>query len=417
MRSRRAFTVQRPKYRPAVQVLNQVLGLAERLGAYHLNAEEILNAARRTTGLDDWGDEAFLVRLNKLIESANNKELSHLGRFAARSTFMQAVQNRLRVEDYIRRNPDVEQVAIKRPIFILGFPRTGTTLLQNLLSLSPGNRPLRFWEVTNPVPLHDDPTRDVARRQRNARNIIRLAYFIAPEQRNIHAIKVDSVEECWPLFFNDFAVLNYDLAMSFRNFGDWLLTTDMTGPYRYYRRQLQLLAHDQPANQLLLKCPEHLWFLDEIVDVFPDACIIWTHRDPLASTASYSSMTSLGHRTIYGEIKHKVIGDHTADRFHNGVTRAMAARDRLGNDRFFDVAFSDLVRDPITMVRRIRSHFDLAQPAGAEEAMASFLANKRSDARGAHVYSPEQWGLDRDAVHNQFADYIDRFEISLEGSK
>jgi hypothetical protein len=416
MLRRRDFTVQRPTYRPAVQVLNTVLGLAERLGAYRLDADDIVAAARRATGLSDAGDDAFLVRMRRLVEQANAKDLSNLGRFSARAAFLQAVQNRLRVEDYIRRNPAVEEIPVTRPIFILGFPRTGTTLLQNLLSLTPGNRSLRFWELTSPVPVHPDPATDHARRQRTARNIIRLAYFVAPEQRHIHAVKVDSAEECWPLFFNDFAVLNYDIAVGFQEFGDWLMSGDMVAPYRYYRRQLQLLSHWAPTNQFLLKCPEHLWFLDEIMEVFPDACIVWTHRDPVASTASYSSLSSLGRRLIYGEIRHHEIGAQTADRFHLGVQRAMAARARIGDDRFFDVPFHELVRDPLSMVRRIRGHFGLQNPPGSNEAMAAFLANKRSDARGKHVYSPAQWGLDPAAVRAQFADYIDRFDIQLEGA-
>lgn len=411
---RRDYTVQHPTYIPRVKALDAALGLAERLGLTRFDAPTILKAARRSTGLTDWGDESFLPRMHKLIESAHAKDLSALGRFAARSTFIQAVQNRLRVEDYIRRHPAVEDTPIRRPMFILGFPRTGTTLLQNLLSLTPGNRALRFWELTSPVPVHPDPRKDRARRLRTARNIIRLAYFIAPEQRYIHAVGVDSMEECWPLFFNDFAVLNYDIAMGFRGFGDWLMSTDMVPPYRYYRRQLQALAHQQPTEQFLLKCPEHLWFLDEIAEVFPDACIVWTHRDPVASTASYSSLSSLGRRLVYGEIRHHEIGSQTVDRFHLGVSRAMAARERLGDDRVFDVPFHELVRDPLSMVRRIRAHFDLAHPPGADEKMAGFLADKRSDARGKHVYSPAQWGLEPGAVRDRFADYIDRFDIRLE---
>ena len=139
---RRDFTVQRPTYRPAVKALDSVLGLAERLGAYRLDPDDIVAAAQRATGLSDIGDDAFLDRMRRLVEQANTKELSNLGRFSARAAFLQAVQNRLRVEDYIRRHPEVEDIPIERPIFILGFPRTGTTLLQNLLSLTPGNRSL-----------------------------------------------------------------------------------------------------------------------------------------------------------------------------------------------------------------------------------------------------------------------------------
>lgn len=416
-RARRDYTVQHDTYRPSLRALDQVLRLGRHLGIIRLDADQVLRAARRRTGLTDWGDEAFIPRMAKLIETANDLDLSGLGTFSAQNTFIQAVENRLRIQRYLDRFPEVADIPIRRPIFILGFPRTGTTLLQNLLSLAPGHRELRFWELTSPVPLHDDPDRDRAIRYRKARTLIRLAYFIAPEQRHIHAIDVDSVEECWPLFFNEFAVMNYDLVAHFDDFGDWLLSTDMTEPYRYYRRTLQLLAHWQPTTQYLLKCPEHLWFLDALTTVFPDACIVWTHRDPVASTASYSSLSSLGYRMVHGRIHHDRIGRHTTQRFAQGVERAMAARARLGEDRFFDVNFKDLVRDPATVVRQIRAHFDLEQPPGSEEAMAAFLARKRSDFKGAHVYSPAQWGLDPDEVRSHFTDYIDRFDITLEDKR
>ncbi len=413
-RPRRQFTVSNRRYRPAVRALDGLLSAGRRLGLLKLSVEDILGAARRGAGLQDWGDDAFVERLTQLVDSANRRPLTGLATFAARASFIKAVQNRLQIEAYARRHPEIADIPVQRPVFILGFPRTGTTLLQNLLSLTPGHRSLRFWELTAPVPRSEDGAKDRRKRMADAAMILRLAYFIAPEQSEIHAIGVNTAEECWPLFFNDFAVLNYDLTAGFTDFGDWLMASDMTGPYQYYRRQLQLMAHWQPTEQFLLKCPEHLWFLKALTTVFPDACIVWTHRDPVASVASYSSLASLNYRMVYGRIDPEVIGAHTRQRFHLGVQRAMEARALLGEDRFFDVGFVDLVRDPLSMVRRIRAHFDLPQPPGSQEAMAAFLANKRSDARGSHVYSAEQWGLDPAAVRAEFDDYIQRFDIHLE---
>lgn len=414
MLRRRDYTVQEVRYRPMVRVLDSLLDLVMKTGWLRLDLDEILSAARRNTRLDDWGDDAFLPRLERLIETANARNLTAIGRLSARGAFTKAVENRLRMEAHLRQHPGVEAVSIERPLFILGFPRTGTTLLQNLLGLAEGHRSLEMWELTNPVPRHSDPARDERIRKAEINRILKLAYFLAPEQEHIHAIKVDTNEECWPLFFNDFAVLNYDLTGHFSAFGDYLLTTDLAPAYRGYKRYLQLLAHQRPTDRYLLKCPEHLWFLDALTAVFPDACIVWTHRDPLASTASYSSLASLNYRMLYGEIDHHRIGAHTVDRFSQGVDRAMKARDRLGEERFFDVNFKDLVADPIAMVHRIRNHFGMPNPAAHDEAMSAFMAAKRSDARGKHVYSPEQWGLDPTAVRSRFAEYIDRFSIDLE---
>ncbi len=411
---RRDYTVQQVRYRPVVRAIDRLLGLVMRTGFLRLDRDEILAAARRNTRLTDWGDEAFVPRLERLIDTANEQDLTAIGRLSARGAFIKAVENRLRMEAYLKAHPEVEAVSIERPLFILGFPRTGTTLLKNLLGVTAGQRSLEMWELTNPVPRHADPERDQRIRKTEIDRLLKLAYFLAPEQEHIHAIKVDTNEECWPLFFNDFAVLNYDLTGHFSAFGDYLLTTDLAPAYRGYRRYLQLLAHQQPTDRFLLKCPEHLWFLDALTAVFPDACIVWTHRDPVASTASYSSLASLNYRMLYGEIHHHRIGAHTVDRFAQGVSRAMQARDRLGEDRFFDVNFKDLIADPVAMVHRIRDCFGMPNPPSSDAAMEAFLAAKRSDARGRHVYSPEQWGLDPGAVRRRFTDYIERFSIDLE---
>ena len=407
------YTVQHDTYRPSLRALDQVLRLGRHLGIIRLDADQVLRAARRRTGLTDWGDEAFIPRMAKLIETANDLDLSGLGTFSAQNTFIQAVENRLRIQRYLDRFPEVADIPIRRPIFILGFPRTGTTLLQNLLSLAPGHRELRFWELTSPIPLHDDLDRDRAIRYRKARTLIRLAYFIVLEQRHIHAIDVDSVEECWPLFFNEFAVMNYDLVAHFDDFGDWLLSTDMTEPYRYYRRTLQP-AHWQPTTQYLLKCPEHLWFLDALTTVFPDAYRLDPPR-PGGEHGAHSSLSSSATGWSTG----------ASTTTGSGATRpsasprawsAMAARACLGEDRFFDVNFKDLVRDPATVVRQIRAHFDLDQPPAPKRPWRP----PRPQAlrlQGRPRLQPRPVGPDPDEVRSHFTDYIDRFDITLEDKR
>ena len=297
-------------------------------------------------------------------------------------------------------------------MFVLGFPRTGTTLLQNLLCLDPGRRSLPFWELTHPTPISEDSVQDRNVRIRSAERVLSMAYRLAPEMRTIHEIKASTPEECWYLFFHCFAVLNYDLQTGVGHFGDWLLKEDLGWAYASYQRQLTFLNHHWPANNLVLKCPEHLWFLDALLEVFPDACIVWTHRDPVASIASYCSLISLTYRMHFGEMQPTRIGAHIQKRFHQGVTRAMAARDAFDNDNiFFDVRFHELVQDPAKMIGRITEHFGL-QPV-AEEAIANWLNNGRADKRGAHQYSAERYGLDRARILDQFQPYIDRFGIQV----
>ena len=188
----------------------------------------------------------------------------------------------------------------------------------------------------------------------------------------------------------------------------------MDGPYREYREQLQLISGTRPGVDFVLKCPEHLWFLDSLLKTFPDACVVWTHRDPVASVASYCSLISLNQRMLYGRFEPLPIGKHITQRFEQGVRRAMAARDQYGKPgQFFDVSFHELVQDPIAMVHKIYAHFDMTVPDGMDAAMETWLSSGRSDKRGKHHYSAERYGLDVETVHAQYADYIERFDITV----
>ena len=403
-------TVSNTSYAGISRALDLVLGFVERLGLqFRLRSTgEVIDAARRATGLKDMGSEDFLEPFEKIVENVRDLDLAPLGGFIVRQLALQAAMNRLHIREYLRVHPEVE-----RPIFILGFPRTGTTLLQNLLSLDPNRRALEFWELNQPVPVLEDVERDRRRRTKRAAMNLRLAYLIAPEMRWVHEIKVDTAEECWPLFANTFSVFNYDLGSGFEAYGDWLLSRPMVGAYREYKTQLQILAHRQETRGYLLKCPEHLWFLDELLEVFPDAGIVWTHRDPAASVASYSSLISLNRRTVHGSFDPPTLGAHIEDRLLTGITRAMEARARHSESHFFDVDFKTLVADQPAMVRRVRDYFDLPPFEGEAAAMAAWLGGGRSDKKGMHKYSMDQFNLDPARIHKRYAAYIERFQIPV----
>jgi hypothetical protein len=412
-------TVRQYTYNPIAKVLNAAAstGLALGLPIGTLEMEPIIAAAKKSTGLDDTHGDAFLKPFEVLIGECQRMPFTSMARIFEHSAFFTAVKNRLLVEDYIKKHPEVLDIPIERPIFVLGFPRTGTTLLQNLLSLDDNTRALEFWELIRPVPLHDDPEIDQRRRIRMAQATLFLAYRVAPEMGAIHEIRSTTAEECWPLFYNTFSSLNQDLQSGMKGFGDYLLNEhDMTPPYREYRRYLQVLLHRRPSKRLVLKCPEHLWFVPNLLEVFPDACVVWTHRDPLDSVASYCSLISLQWRMLYGLLKPKEIGAHISDRFTLGVERAMAARDNLGSDHFLDVNFQDLVPDPKRIVRQIHERFDLSLDDNMDAKMVEWLNNKRADKKGAHKYNADVYGLEPEDIYTRFAPYIARYGISIRGA-
>ena len=421
-----AYTLQHLRYRPALQVLNAgaaaLLRVAPGLG--RLDGDDIIAAARADVGAEDLGGLAFREAMNRVLAALQAAPLTALARLVVRQTLQKAVSNRLHLAAWRAVHPEVDDVSLRAPLFILGFPRTGTTLLQNLLALDPGQRALRFWELQTPAPCHPDPAVDFGRRLRVGQASLAAAYFVAPEMAQIHAISATSFEECWPLFSNTFHVMNYDLQSGFVDYGDWLLGQDLRPAYAEYRRSLQTLCHaprgpggvGTATDRLILKCPEHLWFLDALLDVFPDARVVWTHRDPVDSVASYCSLISLNHRMLYGAIDPPRVGAHIARRFDEGVRRAMAVVDRrLGPDQVFHVDFRALRRDPLPVVRTIKAWMGQPHDAAAEERAAAWLAAERSDKPGQHLYGAEMFGLDPEALRSRFSSYIERFAIPTSG--
>ena len=413
-RTNTRLTVERSSYRPIVQLLNWASWFAAKLNlpVASIDRHRIIESARRRHG-GDWGDERFLNGLDEVLSEVRRAPLTPLARTLCRETFVKGIVHRMQAEGYVSKHPAASEIPIKRPVFILGFPRTGTTLIQNLLALDGDRRALEFWELISPVPRNDDLAAEEARRLKVAERMLKLTYLIAPEMRDAHEVRTRSFEECWPLFVQTFHVLNWDLQSGFSGYGDWLMEQDMTHVYAEYRQQLQVLLHQRPASNLLLKCPEHLWFLDALLEVFPDACLVWTHRDPFKSVASYCSLISMNYRMLYGDLDLPRIGEHISYRFHQGVERAMAVRDRVGDDRFYDVNFERLVNEPGEVVREITNQFNLSVDSDLDKQIHAYLNNNRTDKKGAHKYSAERYGLEREAVHARFSKYIDRFDIKV----
>lgn len=411
------LTVEKLGYSPHVRVANAILEMVKRLG-FNLcehGTDELIATAIEQTGLSDFGGTEFIEPMRVIEANARKKNFEAIGQVFTRQAFLKALTQRLRKVEYLKQHPEILDIPIEKPIFILGFPRTGTTVTQNLLAANPKRRGLQFWELVTPLPADPDPLKDIKKRKRTADWYLRASYLLNPEQATVHKVGRESYEECWYLLANSFTVLNYDFQSGYDEYYQWILNTDITWAYKEFKEWLQILSYQQPGKQFLLKCPEHLWFIDNLLEVFPDARIIWTHRDPARSIASYCSYMTMWRRQLYGHVDPLSLGAQIVDRFHTGIERAMASREKAKPGQFYDVNFRDVIADPKGVVNGICEHFDLENPPDFQERMTEILSNKaeQDDAQGRHIYDAPRYGLDDDEIRALFADYIKAYDISI----
>jgi hypothetical protein len=252
-----------------------------------LSEETLLDEARARAGLSDFGDERFRAGLRVLLETYERAGLTEKGRKTARRRVAQLLQTRLRIEAAFRRHPEIREREIRNPVYLTGLPRTGTSALFNLLGMDPASRPLLTWEGMHPDPIEglapgqEDP-RLAAMRERYEQARASGLSFDA-----IHFVRPDGPEECVLLQAHAFCDVQIGVEPLMEPYGSWFQKQDLRPMYAYYGDLLKLLDWQRPGQRWLLKSPAHLWALDILVEMFPDACIIQTHRNPMQILPSY----------------------------------------------------------------------------------------------------------------------------------
>jgi hypothetical protein len=386
---------------------------------FPLGSESVVHAARKKTGLTDFGDQRFREPLGVLIDSLERDAHLHaVGRFTARRQLVDLLSTRLRLHDLLARRPEILDVPVARPIVILGLPRTGTTLLQRLLARDPGLRSLPYWEAMAPLPDGDaavfpDPAISDPRIAR-AEQGLRFLHRVAPLMLTMHEMEAEAPdEEIW-LLAVDFATMLFEASYDVPTFRDWYCAHDQTPGYRYLYRMLQILQWYRPGDRWLLKSPQHLEQIPALLDVFPDATVVQTHRDPVQVTASICSMETYGRRMNTARVDARAIGAYWSARIERMLRASIDDRPE-DDDRFVDVQFRELTSDPIATVKRVYEAAGREMTADAHDAMQEFLARNPRAKHGAHTYRLEDFGLHRDERRRALAFYTDRFGVVPEG--
>jgi hypothetical protein len=380
-----------------------------------LSVESLLEEAATRAGLDDWGDLGFTAALDLLVSScAETASLTPLGWDVLHKAALRHLRNRLYLQAFLGSDAGGDRPVVGAPVVITGLPRTGTTLLQNLLALDPAHRVLRFWEALHPVP--PDAARGTSEEALVARAEAWLErlYALAPAFRAIHGASARGPEECDALLQNSFASQHFDDMFRAEAYSAWLNHSALVDEYAYYALQLRVLTKpEDAARRWVLKSPSHLGYLGTLRTTLPGAVIVHCHRDPCQAVASYASLV-LAVRAPYSDhVSLADVGRHALDRSSVATTRALLARDSGRPDDFVDVGYRRLVADPLGIVRQLYRRLGRSLDDTTAATMEAWLAANPQHKHGRHRYSLEQFGLTADEVSARLATYTDRFAAEL----
>jgi hypothetical protein len=381
--------------------------------------DRLVTAAVDATGLDDFGADGWQEGLDLLLASlAATADLNEIGVGVAEDGVVTDLSNRLRIEEWRRTHPAVADQRVDRPIIIVGQPRTGTTILYDVMAQDPANRAPLSWEVERPVPAPQTATYGTDPRIAEAQAGFDLVESIIPGFTAFHELGAQLAQEDVRIFTSDFKSMQYSLQFDVPDYNRWLLhETDMASAYRWHRRFLQHLQSEHRAERWLLKSPAHLWSLPAMLAEYPDAIVVQNHRDPLKVIASVSALgASLREMTSDSfDVRH--LAAQYGDDIVVGLDRSLDAR-RLGlfaPNQVVDVRYQDLRRDIIAAVARIYDEIGLELTADTESRMRAFLAAHPGDHAGSlKRYTFADTGLDEDALRERARPYQEFYGVESE---
>jgi len=382
-----------------------------------LDVDSLLAEACANTGLSDFGpDDVWREGLEVLTKSFDTEsKLTLLGRILCRTDIVNSLENRLLIEETYRTLPAIDDERIDGPLFIVGLPRSGTSILHELLSQDPAHRVPLSWEALHPCPPPEEDTYDSDPRIARTEEYVTFWNDLVPEYKAMHEMGARIPCECVWLTMPTFACEEWLGRQQAPSFTTWYMTADPAPVYAYHRKVLKLLQYRFKRERWMLKAPSHMAVLETLLAEYPDARVIMTHRDPLKSMGSTASILSAlswmrSEEADVETIKAGFGGEGMAYR----LQAAMAARERVSERQFFDVRYQDMLTDPFGTIAKAYDHFGIVYTPEAESAMRDYLANKPQGKHGSHSYAFGDLGMDLATERSRFRDYQERFDVPSE---
>jgi Sulfotransferase family len=375
-----------------------------------LRAVDLIATAKRRCGLDDFGGGDFFEGISRLLDSCQREaQLNLIGRIVLRADLIRILCSRLFIQRDRKAYPVIARQEIREPLFIVGLPRSGTTLLHTLLALDSDHRVPLTWEVMTPSPPNCDNEK---RRIQRAISSCNCFNWLAPTFRQVHPVGAELPQECVSLMAPTFMSDQFDAMYYVPSYRAWFFRQDLRPAYEYHRRFLQHLQVRQGARRWVLKAPTHMFALPSLLSVYPDALFVQTHRAPLDAMASVSSLITILRRVFSDAVDPLTVCREAIDYWSNTLDRFLRERDRLAQRRICDVGYAEIRHDPLTVVRRIYTHFGWSFSAELEQRMRRALAGQLQERNGLHQYDLSQFGVQEAESASRFAAYCDRFGLA-----
>lgn len=382
----------------------------------------LIEQACEWAGSDDFGaefdeNETWRDGLSLLCAGlVDEARLNDLGVEIAALDVVRALRNRLQVVDWRKAHPEIAEEKIRRPIFIVGQPRTGTTILFDLLAQDPELRPPLTWEVDSPLPVPRPDTYQTDPRIAETQATLEMSEHIIPGFMSWHPMGAQVGQECVRITASQFCSMIFSVQYRLPTYYKWLLyEADHRQAYRFHRIFLQHLQSGV-GGQWLLKSPAHLWTLDALVQTYPDAVIVQTHRDPLKVISSVSALTNHLRRMASDETSIADCAVQSCEEIVVGLQRGMTLRESLAPGQVIDIQFADFMRDPFATIRSLYGRLDRELTPVAEQRMRAYLAAHPGDGGGGR-YSWADTGLDAEQLREQVAGYQQRYGVPTEPLK
>lgn len=382
-------------------------------------ADELIEAAVEATGLDDFGEPTWREGMELYVEDlARSAQLNEVGVGVARGGVVGDLSTRLQLIQWRKDHPAVAEQRVVAPIIIVGLPRTGTSILHDLMAQDPSMRAPLSWEVERPVPAPRSETFDTDPRIAEAQAGFDLVDSIIPGFTAFHELGAQLAQEDVRMWTSEFRSMQLSLQFEVPEYNRWLLhDADMAPAYRWHHRFLQHLQSEHMAERWLLKSPAHLWQLDVLLAEYPDAIVIQNHRDPLKVIASISALGASLREMTTDAFEVERLAAQYGDDIVLGLDRAMAVRrsGAFAPGQVIDVRYQDFRQDLLGTVASIYDRLGLELTDEAAARMRAHLDAHPGDAANSlKRYSFDQTGLDEAELRERTREYSEHFDLEHE---